>query len=66
MPARPQQGRLSIDKAALRACAVVAEHLDQAGPEDYERLRVALDISATATREEVTVEGSLPIEAPDF
>jgi hypothetical protein len=62
--ARPQQGSLNIDEAALRrACA---EHLDQAGPEDYKRVLEALDISATATPEEVTVEGLLPIETPDF
>jgi site-specific DNA recombinase len=65
--ARPQQGHVSVDEATLRrACAAVAERLDQAGAEDYERVLEALDISATATREEVTVEGTLPIEPPDF
>jgi site-specific DNA recombinase len=65
--ARPEQSHVSVDETSLRrACAAVAEHLDHAGPEDYKRVLEALDISATATREEVTVEGTLPIEPPEF
>ena len=37
-----------------------------AGSGDHEFVLEALQISATATREEVTVEGVLPIEPPDF
>jgi hypothetical protein len=56
-----------LDEGALRtACATVAKRLDDAGPEERERVLEALQVTVTATREEGTVEGVLPIEAPDF
>jgi hypothetical protein len=64
-PRRPLHA--DVDEIGLRrACEAVAERLDRAGPEDHERVLEALQISARATREEVTVEGVLPIEEPDF
>ena len=57
----------TIDEAALRsACAMVAERLDGASPEDRERVLEALQVTVTATREEAIVEGVLPIEPSDF
>ena len=57
----------SVDGAALkRACASVARRLDDADEDRHEQVLEALQISVSATREEATVEGVLPIEPPDF
>ncbi|RJQ12386.1 MAG: hypothetical protein C4558_01925, partial [Dehalococcoidia bacterium] len=57
----------SVDGAALkRAYAGVARRLDDADEDRHEQVLESLQISVSATREEATVEGVLPIEPPAF
>lgn len=55
-----------IDEDALRqACARIADRLEGAGREDQQLLLEAVQLRVEATREEVTVEGILPLEPPE-
>ncbi len=55
-----------VDEADLRqVCATIAARLDAAGPEQYERVMEAVQLSVEATRDEVTIEGMLPTEPPE-
>ena len=66
--ARPQPAwDEHIDEAGLqRVCASIAARLDGAGPEERERVLEAMQLTATVSGEDVTVEGALPIEPPNF
>ena len=56
-----------IDDAGLRrVCEAIAARLDGAGPEEHEQVLEAVQLSATVAGGEVTVEGVLPIEPPEF
>lgn len=64
---RPTPGDTAIDEAALKhTCARIAERLEKDSEHGREQTLEALQISAEATREVVTVEGVLPIEFSDF
>ena len=55
--------RHAFDEDALRrSCAVIAARLDSAGSEEQELVLEAVQLSVAATREEVTIEGILPLE----
>ena len=55
-----------VDEDGLReVCASIAARLDGAEPEQYERVMEAVQLSVSATRDEVTVEGLLPTEPPE-
>ena len=54
-----------IDERALRrTCAAVAAHLDGAGSDEQQLVLEAMRLNVEATREEVTIEGILPLEPP--
>ena len=54
-----------IDERALRrTCAAVAAHLDGAGSDEQQLVLEAMRLNVEATREEVTIEGILPLESP--
>ena len=56
-----------IDKRALRrTCAAVAAHLDGAGSDEQQLVLEAMRLNVEATREEVTIEGILPLEPPKY
>ena len=55
--------RHAFDEDALRrSCAVIAARLDGAGSEEQELVLEAVQLRVAATREEVTIEGILPLE----
>ena len=55
-----------IDEDSLRrACAAIAARLDSAGPQGHELVFEAVQLDVAATRDEVTLEGVLPIEPPE-
>lgn len=55
-----------VDERNLRrVCGAIAERLDGAGPEDHALVLEAVQLQITATREAVTLEGSLPVDAPE-
>ena len=55
-----------VDEDGLRqVCATIVARLDGAEPEQYERVMEAVQLSVSATRDEVTVEGLLPTEPPE-
>ena len=69
MDALPRVGSAldeDIDEGDLRrTCAAIAERLDVAGPQDQDLVLEAVQLQITATREEVTLEGVLPVDAPE-
>ena len=69
MDALPRVGSAldeDIDEADLRrACGAIAERLNGAGPQDEDLILEAVQLQITATREEVTLEGVLPVDAPE-
>ena len=55
-----------VDEGDLRrACGVMVERLDGAGPEAHALVLEAVQLQITATREELTLEGSLPVDLPE-
>ena len=50
------------EESLRRTCAAIAERLDSGGREQHELVFEAVQLSVAATREEVTVEGVLPIK----
>ena len=69
MDALPRVGSAvdeDIDEGDLRrTCEAIAERLDGAGPQDQDLVLEAVQLQITATREEVTLEGVLPVESPE-
>ena len=69
MDALPRVGSAvdeDIDEGDLRrACGAIAERLNGAGPQDEDLILEAVQLQITATREEVTLEGVLPVDAPE-
>jgi hypothetical protein len=66
---RPQgtSGLNGIDTNLLdQACAAVKRWLDEAGSEDRLLALEALQLSVVATREQATLSGILPLDAPKF
>ena len=63
----PRAGaREDIDEDALRrTCSTIVARLDRAGSEQQQLALEAVQLSVAATREEVTVEGILPLEPPE-
>ena len=56
-----------IDERALRrTCAAIAAHLDGAGSDEQQLVLEAIRLNVEATREEVTIEGILPLEPPKY
>ncbi len=52
-----------VDEGLLHeACAAIAARLDEAGPANQQVVLEAMQVNATATREEVTIEGILPLK----
>ena len=55
-----------VDEDALRrVCEAIAARLNVAGPGEQQLVLEAMQLNATATREEVTIEGILPLEPPE-
>ncbi len=55
-----------VDEGDLRrTCGAIAELLDGAGPEDQDLVLETVQLQITATRDEVTLEGVLPVDAPE-
>jgi site-specific DNA recombinase len=63
----PAPGRGAVDERLLdRACREVDRWLDQAGEADRQLALEALQIAVTATREQATVSGVLPLDPAEF
>ena len=69
MDALPRVGSAldeEVDEGDLRrACGLMVKRLDGAGPEAHALVLEAVQLQITATREELTIEGSLPVDVPE-